>query len=175
MMRQMLHNMLQATPDLTVIATASSQKEGLAACARHKPDLLVLDLALPDGSGVDVARHLVKLKTNIKLRTAGLGLYIVRTATENHRGETSFGRSPPGGAEARPRFPRTEKNLVTAEHSRQPKAKGEDSQKRFAAPGFTVPGTTRAPARCAVRPARRFRCALFQGVIGESRDAKARR
>jgi PAS domain S-box-containing protein len=38
----------------------------------------------------------------------GIGLYVVRTAMENHRGEITFGRSPLGGAEVRLRFPRVE-------------------------------------------------------------------
>jgi DNA-binding NarL/FixJ family response regulator len=60
MFRQMLHNMLQGTPGLRVSAAAASAAEGVRACERHQPDLLVLDLALPDGSGVDVARRLAR-------------------------------------------------------------------------------------------------------------------
>ncbi len=60
MFRQMLHNMLQGTPGLRVSAAAASAAEGIRACERHQPDLLVLDLALPDGSGVDVARRLAR-------------------------------------------------------------------------------------------------------------------
>lgn len=37
---------------------------------------------------------------------AGIGLYVVRTAVENHRGQITVGRSPLGGAEFRIRFPR---------------------------------------------------------------------
>jgi DNA-binding NarL/FixJ family response regulator len=61
MFRQMLHNMLQGTPDLAVAAAAGSEAEGIKACELHKPDLLVLDLALPDGSGINVGRRLVRL------------------------------------------------------------------------------------------------------------------
>lgn len=60
MFRQMLHNMLRGTPGLRVSAAAASAAEGIRACERHQPDLLVLDLALPDGSGVDVARRLAR-------------------------------------------------------------------------------------------------------------------
>lgn len=66
MFRQMLLNMLQGTPELEVVASASSVKEGLAACDRLLPDLLVLDLALPDGGGVDVARRLAQLNPAAK-------------------------------------------------------------------------------------------------------------
>ena len=37
---------------------------------------------------------------------AGIGLYVVKTAVENHRGRMTVGRSPLGGAEFRIRFPR---------------------------------------------------------------------
>ena len=50
----------------------------------------------------------------------GIGLYVVRTAMQNHGGTVTFGRSPLGGAEVRLKFPRPEKNLATAESSRQP-------------------------------------------------------
>jgi C4-dicarboxylate-specific signal transduction histidine kinase len=50
----------------------------------------------------------VPLSTTKKSGT-GIGLYVVRTAMENHRGEITFGRSPLGGAEVRLRFPRVEK------------------------------------------------------------------
>ena len=63
----MLDNMLQATPELGVVAAVSSRKEGTAACEHHRPDLLVLDLSLPDGDGVDVARHLQQLNPAAKV------------------------------------------------------------------------------------------------------------
>ena len=66
MFLQMLHNMLQAMPNLKVVATARTKAEGIAACEKHRPDLLVLDLALPDGEGVAVARQLAKLNPSAK-------------------------------------------------------------------------------------------------------------
>jgi PAS domain S-box-containing protein len=47
----------------------------------------------------------VPLSTTKKSGT-GIGLYVVRTAMDNHRGDIVFGRSPLGGAEVRLRFPR---------------------------------------------------------------------
>ena len=66
MFLQMLHNMLEAIPQLKVAATARSKAEAIAACEEHLPDLLVLDLALPDGDGISVARTLSKLKADAK-------------------------------------------------------------------------------------------------------------
>jgi len=67
MFRQMLHNMLSGVPDMKVVATAASVDEGVRACKRHKPELLVLDLALPDGHGVDVARGLAAANPSAKI------------------------------------------------------------------------------------------------------------
>jgi len=66
MFLQMLHNMLQGMPHLRVAATARSQAEAIVACETHLPDLLVLDLALPDGNGIAVARHLARIKASAK-------------------------------------------------------------------------------------------------------------
>lgn len=66
MFLQMLHNMLGAIPQLKVAATARTKAEAIAACEAHKPDLLVLDLALPDGDGISVARKLADIKPRSK-------------------------------------------------------------------------------------------------------------
>jgi PAS domain S-box-containing protein len=44
--------------------------------------------------------------TTTKIGGTGIGLYVVRTTMENHRGSIHFGRSPLGGAEVRLRFVR---------------------------------------------------------------------
>jgi DNA-binding NarL/FixJ family response regulator len=66
MFLQMLSNMLQAVPDLHVAATARNEAQGLAAVAKHRPDLLLLDLNLPDGSGIRVAEKLAKMNPAAK-------------------------------------------------------------------------------------------------------------
>ena len=67
MFRQMMHGMLTAIPELEVVATATTESEGLAACRMHRPDLLLVDLNLPDGHGINVARQLAKLKPSAKI------------------------------------------------------------------------------------------------------------
>jgi DNA-binding NarL/FixJ family response regulator len=57
---EMLSQLLQMQPGLNVVARAPTVAEGLAACKIHKPDLLILDLELPDGQGLEVARALVR-------------------------------------------------------------------------------------------------------------------
>lgn len=48
-----------ASPDVAVdiVEIAPSVAAGIAACDRHKPDLVLLDLKLPDGPGNAVAEH----------------------------------------------------------------------------------------------------------------------
>ncbi len=60
MFAHMLAGMLRGIHGLEVVGIAHNQADGLSACDEHKPDLLVLDLALPDGDGVDVARKLAR-------------------------------------------------------------------------------------------------------------------
>ena len=60
MFAQMLAGMLRGIHGLEVVGIAHNQADGLSACDEHKPDLLVLDLALPDGDGVGVARKLAR-------------------------------------------------------------------------------------------------------------------
>lgn len=57
---EMLGGMLNMRGGLRVVASALNVAEGRASVARHVPDLLLLDLDLPDGSGLDVAEHLLK-------------------------------------------------------------------------------------------------------------------
>jgi len=51
---------LEALGFLEVVAVAHTAKEGIAACREHRPDLLLLDLALPDRNGVVVLREFSK-------------------------------------------------------------------------------------------------------------------
>lgn len=43
--------------DMEVVGTAASCKEGLELVASQKPDLAILDLRMPDGSGLDIVRR----------------------------------------------------------------------------------------------------------------------
>lgn len=58
MFLQLLVAMLRTQPNLEVVATAQGVEEAIAVCAEHDPDLLILDLALPDGDGLSVVQAL---------------------------------------------------------------------------------------------------------------------
>lgn len=58
MFLQLLATMLNAIDGVEVRHTATNQSDALAICRRDPPDLLILDLSLPDGDGLAVARLL---------------------------------------------------------------------------------------------------------------------
>lgn len=60
MFAEMLRSMLHSVRGLEVAATVHSVKEGLNACLAHRPSLLILDLDLPDGDGLMVAKFLAR-------------------------------------------------------------------------------------------------------------------
>jgi two-component system response regulator AlgR len=46
---------------LTVVAEAANGREALAAASTHAPDVVLLDIRMPEIEGIEVARHLQKL------------------------------------------------------------------------------------------------------------------
>jgi DNA-binding NarL/FixJ family response regulator len=60
MFLQLLVGVLNTYQGLSVVATAGTAAEGVAACMQHSPDLLILDLSLPDHSGEVVADALLQ-------------------------------------------------------------------------------------------------------------------
>jgi DNA-binding NarL/FixJ family response regulator len=58
MVRRGVADLLDEEPDLTVVGQASSVAEALARVPAIMPDLVVLDVRLPDGNGVELCREL---------------------------------------------------------------------------------------------------------------------
>lgn len=50
--------MLATQPDFEVVAEAGSGEEAVAAASRHAPDVVLLDLEMPEGDGVEAIRRL---------------------------------------------------------------------------------------------------------------------
>ena len=50
-----------------VVAVATCAAEGIAAVAEHRPDACLLDLCLPDGSGLDAARAMRRERPDTKI------------------------------------------------------------------------------------------------------------
>ena len=56
--RQGLVALLDRRPNFQVVAEAGSVEEALAEARRHQPDIVVMDVRLPDGSGVEACREI---------------------------------------------------------------------------------------------------------------------
>jgi two-component system NarL family response regulator len=54
--REGLVGLLTPQPDMKVVGQASSAKEAIALARDLKPDLILMDISMPDGSGIDAAR-----------------------------------------------------------------------------------------------------------------------
>ena len=50
--------MLAAAPDLTVVGEAATVKDGIARVEWARPDVVIMDVRLPDGSGIEATREI---------------------------------------------------------------------------------------------------------------------
>ena len=66
MFLELLVSTLKTIPYIEVVATATSVQEGILAAERHKPDLGIIDLLLPGGSGLEVAQKARELAPGIQ-------------------------------------------------------------------------------------------------------------
>lgn len=60
LIRDALASLLGLQEDLEVVAQAASGTEAIAAAAKHRPDVAVLDLQMPGADGIEVAEHLAQ-------------------------------------------------------------------------------------------------------------------
>lgn len=67
MFLQLLVSMLKTQQGLRVVAAAATAAEGIQACRTHRPDLLILDLSLPDQPGEVVAEALFNVNPRARL------------------------------------------------------------------------------------------------------------
>src|SRR5690349_4901341 len=95
MVRELLSALLSHEADFQVVGEAATGREAIDMAGRLAPDVLVLDIGLPDVDGVEVARALRKSMPAVKLLTlsihaerqfvrrmvsAGVDGYVVKTA-----------------------------------------------------------------------------------------------
>jgi DNA-binding NarL/FixJ family response regulator len=53
-----LRAMIDAQPDMTTVGEAGTGEEGVRRVGYDSPDVVVLDVRLPDGSGVEACREI---------------------------------------------------------------------------------------------------------------------
>jgi two-component system response regulator DesR len=58
MMREALATLLRMEPDIDVVAEVGTGAAAVAAAEQHSPDVALLDIEMPDGSGLDAAAAL---------------------------------------------------------------------------------------------------------------------
>ncbi len=60
LVRMGLRAVLGTDHTLEIVGEGSSVATGVAACAKHRPDVALLDLRLPDGTGFDACREILR-------------------------------------------------------------------------------------------------------------------
>lgn len=58
MVRQGVHMVLQSEPDIELVAEAGRGEEACALAQVHKPDVVIMDISLPDISGIEATRRI---------------------------------------------------------------------------------------------------------------------
>lgn len=72
-----LRSALEDYADIRIEGEAGSATDGIAAVAKHKPDVVLLDLHLPDKSGLQACRELLALRPRTKV--------LILTSNSNER------------------------------------------------------------------------------------------
>lgn len=65
--REGLRTLLGRHKDLTVVGEAATTKDAIETAARAKPDVIVMDVRLPDGSGVEACRTIREARPETKV------------------------------------------------------------------------------------------------------------
>ena len=65
--RHGLRGMLEAEPDLAVVGEASSGPEGVTLAAELRPDIVLMDLRMPGGDGVEATARIVATVPGVRV------------------------------------------------------------------------------------------------------------
>jgi len=73
LVRAGIRSLLERLPDLEVVAEASDGREAIRLVEQHEPQIVLMDLAMPELNGIEATRHLTK--TFPKVRVLILSIY----------------------------------------------------------------------------------------------------
>jgi DNA-binding NarL/FixJ family response regulator len=65
--REGLSSLLRAEPDMTVVAEAGSVREAIAMAHDHRPEVVLMDFGLPDGSGAEASQAILREQPDCKI------------------------------------------------------------------------------------------------------------
>ncbi|KAF1009035.1 MAG: Transcriptional regulatory protein UhpA [Luteibacter sp.] len=65
--REGFKRLIELEPDLDVVAEARNADEAVDAVTQHRPDLVAVDLSLPDGSGLPLIEHLGSISPDMRI------------------------------------------------------------------------------------------------------------
>lgn len=67
LLRVGLKSLFDENPDIKIIAEAQSGKEAIEKAKLYKPNVILMDIGLPDMSGIDAAKKILEQNENIKI------------------------------------------------------------------------------------------------------------
>jgi len=67
MVRQGVHMVLQSEPDIELVAEAGRGEEACALAQTHRPDVVIMDISLPDISGIEATRRIKAAQPGIRV------------------------------------------------------------------------------------------------------------
>jgi DNA-binding NarL/FixJ family response regulator len=65
--RDGLTSLFKSTPDFHVVDQAGTVKEGVEKAFQHRPDIILMDFSLPDGTGLDATRTILEELPDCKI------------------------------------------------------------------------------------------------------------
>src|SRR5512140_227009 len=65
--REGLSSLLRTEPDFRVVAEVGSVKEAIATARIHRPEVILMDFSLPDGSGADATQAILLEQPDCKI------------------------------------------------------------------------------------------------------------
>jgi DNA-binding NarL/FixJ family response regulator len=67
LVRAGIRSLLERVPELEVVAEASDGKEALQLVEKHQPQVVLMDLSMPELNGLEATRHLTKVFPDVRV------------------------------------------------------------------------------------------------------------